>query len=38
MKGLRELRRPEEVARLRDKTPEEVTPKGLLDAYNERKR
>jgi small subunit ribosomal protein S5 len=38
MDGLHELRRPEEVARLRGKTPEEVTPKGLLAAYNERKR
>src|SRR3989449_7270636 len=34
MQGLEELRRPEEVARLRDKTPAEVTPKGLLNAYN----
>jgi small subunit ribosomal protein S5 len=36
--GLKGLKRPDEVARLRGKTPEEVTPKKLLDAYNERKR
>ncbi len=33
MKGLRGQRRPDEVARLRGKTPEEVTPPGLLAAY-----
>ena len=38
MQGLQELRRPEEVARLRDKSPDEVTPKRLLASYNERKR
>ena len=31
--GLKSQRRPEEVARLRGKTPEEVTPPGLLAAY-----
>ena len=34
--GLRELRRPEEVARLRGKTPEEVSTAGMLRAYRER--
>ena len=36
--GLRSLKRPDEVARLRGKSPEEVTPKGLLRAYNETRR
>jgi len=36
--GLKSLRRPEEVARLRGKTPEEVTPAGVLRAYEERRR
>ena len=36
--GLKALRRPDEVARLRGKTPEEVTPAGVLRAYNERRR
>ena len=36
--GLKGLKRPDEVARMRGKTPEEVTPKGLLDAYNARRR
>ncbi len=36
--GLRSLRRPDEVAALRGKSAEEVAPKGMLDAYNERKR
>jgi small subunit ribosomal protein S5 len=36
--GLRDLKRPDEIARLRGKSPEEVTPKGLLNAYNETKR
>jgi len=36
--GLRSLRRPDEIARLRGKSPEEVTPKGVLDSYNERQR
>ena len=33
MQGLMAQRRPEEVARLRGKRPEEVTPPGLLAAY-----
>jgi small subunit ribosomal protein S5 len=36
--GLRALRRPEEIAALRGKSPEEVVPGGVLRAYNERKR
>jgi small subunit ribosomal protein S5 len=36
--GLKGLRRPDEVARIRGKTPEEVTPVGVLRAYNERRR
>jgi small subunit ribosomal protein S5 len=36
--GLKALRRPEEVARLRGKTPDEVTPAGVLRAYRERQR
>jgi small subunit ribosomal protein S5 len=36
--GLKALRRPDEVARLRGKTPEEVTPAGVLRAYEERRR
>ena len=36
--GLKGLRRPDEVARLRGKTPEEVTPAGVLRAYEERRR
>jgi small subunit ribosomal protein S5 len=36
--GLRSLRRPEEVAALRGKTPEEVTPAGVWRAYEERRR
>ncbi len=35
--GLKSLRRPDEIAALRGKSPEEVAPKGMLDAYNERK-
>jgi len=33
--GLRSLKRPDEVARLRGKSPEEVTPAGVLKAYRE---
>ena len=33
--GLRALKRPDDVARMRGKSPEEVTPAGLLRAYNE---
>ena len=36
--GLQSLRRPDEVARLRGKTPEEITPAGVLRAYEERRR
>jgi small subunit ribosomal protein S5 len=36
--GLKALRRPEEVAALRGKTPEEVVPGGVLRAYRETKR
>jgi small subunit ribosomal protein S5 len=35
IEGLRNLKRPDEVARLRGKTPEEVTPAGVLRAYRE---
>jgi small subunit ribosomal protein S5 len=31
--GLRGLKRPDEIAKLRGKSPEEVTPKGVLTAY-----
>src|SRR5919205_3794965 len=34
--GLRELRRPEDVARLRGKSPEEVSTAGMLRAYRDR--
>ena len=36
--GLRELRRPDEIARLRGKSPEEVSTVGMLRAYRERSR
>ena len=36
--GLQSLKRPEDIARLRGKSAEEVTPKGMLRAYNERNR
>ena len=35
--GLRSLRRPEDVAALRGKSPEEVSSAGMLRAYRERK-
>jgi small subunit ribosomal protein S5 len=38
LQGLKSLRRPEAMAKLRGKSPEEVTPKKLLDAYRERER
>ncbi|HUF31744.1 MAG TPA: 30S ribosomal protein S5 [Acidimicrobiales bacterium] len=38
IQGLQSLKRPDVIARMRGKTPEEVTPKGLLDAYNETNR
>ncbi len=36
--GLKALKRPDEVAKLRGKSAEEITPKGMLNAYNERER
>jgi small subunit ribosomal protein S5 len=36
--GLRMLKRPDEVARARGKTPEEVTPAGVLRAWKEKQR
>jgi len=36
MQGLTELRRPEDVAALRGKSAEEVTPRAMLAAYRER--
>ena len=36
--GLQALKSPDDVARLRGKSPEEVTPKGVLRAYRETKR
>ncbi len=36
--GLKGLRRPDEVARLRGKAPDEVAPNGMLRAYDERRR
>ncbi len=36
--GLKALKRPDEVARLRGLSPEEVSPAGVLRAYQERQR
>src|SRR5713101_4785804 len=36
--GLRDLKRPDEIARKRGKSPEEVTPSGVLRAYQESQR
>ncbi len=36
--GLQSLRRPDEVAKLRGKQPDEVAPAGVLRAYRERRR
>ncbi|HEY3942968.1 MAG TPA: 30S ribosomal protein S5 [Acidimicrobiales bacterium] len=36
--GLKSLRRPDEVAALRGKQPDEVTPAGVLRAFRERRR
>jgi small subunit ribosomal protein S5 len=36
--GLRNLKRPDDIARLRGKTPEEVTPAGVLRAWKETQR
>ena len=38
IQGLQSLKSPDEVARLRGKSPEEVTPAGVLRAYRERAR
>ncbi|MGH9106730.1 MAG: 30S ribosomal protein S5, partial [Acidimicrobiales bacterium] len=38
MAGLRALMRPDEVARRRGLSPEEVTPKGVLRAYQDAQR
>ena len=38
MQGLHALRRPDDVAKLRGKSAEEVSTKGMLDAYRERER
>ena len=38
MQGLHSLRRPDDVAKLRGKSPEEVCTKGMLAAYRERER
>jgi small subunit ribosomal protein S5 len=38
IQGLRSLKRPDEIARLRGKSPEEVAPAGMLKAYNESQR
>ena len=38
MQGLRSLRRPDDVARLRGKSAEEVSTTGMLAAYRERER
>ncbi len=36
--GLKSLKRPDEVARLRGLSPEEISPSGMLKAYQERQR
>jgi small subunit ribosomal protein S5 len=36
--GLKALRRPDDVAELRGKSADEVTPSGVLRAYRERRR
>jgi len=36
--GLQGLKRPDELARLRGKSPEEITPKGVWEAYKETQR
>jgi small subunit ribosomal protein S5 len=36
--GLKSLKRPDEVARLRGLSPEEISPAGMLKAYQDRQR
>ena len=36
--GLKALKRPDQIAKIRGKSPEEVTPRGVLEAYRERER
>ena len=36
--GLKALKRPDQIASIRGKSPEEVTPRGVLQAYRERER
>jgi small subunit ribosomal protein S5 len=38
IEGLKSLKRPDEIARLRGKSPEEVTPGGVLRAYRDSQR
>jgi small subunit ribosomal protein S5 len=38
IEGLQQLRRPDEIAKLRGLSPEECIPAGLLNAYNESER
>ena len=38
IEGLKSLKRPDEIARIRGKSPEEVTPAGVLRAYQETQR
>ncbi len=38
IEGLKGLKRPDEIARLRGLSPEEFVPKGLLEAYRESER
>jgi small subunit ribosomal protein S5 len=38
IQGLQSLKRPEDIARLRGKSTDEVAPAGMLRAYNERNR
>ena len=36
IEGLKSLRRPDQIAKMRGKSPEEVSTKGMLAAYRER--
>ena len=38
IQGLRDIKRPDEIAALRGLSPEECIPKGLLEAYKETER